>query len=127
MKSKKQITLFIFLAIFYFSCSKDHFIIYSMDGEKIVERGRRNTKRTIDDITLYFDRNDIQRDYIEVSIIATNNFFYGQFFFDEVFMDILKRKAQSIRAHAIIYEREKIDYPDYNDKYLYFTAIRYIK
>ena len=60
------------------------------------------------------------------NIIATNNFFYGQFFFDEVFMDILKRKAQTIRADAIIFERDRKDYPNYNEDYLYFTAIQYI-
>lgn len=95
-----------------------------MSGEEIVKH-RRNRGYKTSDIVLYFDRKNIVNDYNEINIIATNNFYYGQFFFDEVFMDILKRKAQSIRADAIIFERDKKDYPNYNDDYLYFTAIQY--
>ena len=85
----------------------------------------QNRKHSTSDITLYFDRKDIIDNYKEINVIATNNFFYGQFFFDEVFMDILKRKAQSIRADALIFERDRKDYTNYNDDYLYFTAIQY--
>ena len=61
----------------------------------------------------------------EINIIATNNFYYGQFFFDDIFMDILKSKAGSLNADAIIFEKNKKDYPNYNEDYLFFTAIRF--
>ena len=124
MNLKKNILFLFLLMIFFNNCSRDHFMIYRMSGEEIVKH-RRNRGYKTSDIVLYFDRKNIVNDYNEINIIATNNFYYGQFFFDEVFMDILKRKAQSIRADAIIFERDKKDYPNYNEDYLYFTAIQY--
>ena len=96
-----------------------------MNGEK-VESHRNNKRFNNSEINLYFDRSEITNNYKEINIIATNNFFYGQFFFDEVFMDILKRKVQSMKSDAIIYERDRVDYPNYNEEYLYFTVIKYV-
>ena len=41
-------------------------------------------------------------------------------------MAILKKKVQSVQGDAIIYERDRKDFPDYDDKYLYFTIIKYL-
>ena len=49
----------------------------------------------------------------------------ANFFFDEVFMNILISQANSIGADAILYEKDKIDFPYYNKEYLYFTAIKF--
>ena len=94
-----------------------------MNGE--IEENRVSSWRSKSGIELYFDKQDIKYDYEEINIIATNNFYYGQFFFDDVFMDILETQAISINADALIYEKNKKNYPNYDDEYLYFTAIRY--
>ena len=125
MKIKKRIFIIFLLILLFNNCSRDHFIIYRMNGDEVVKHNRNRIYRN-NSVTLYFDRKNIINNYKELNIIATNNFFYGQFFFDEVFMDILKRKAQTIRADALIYERDRIDYPNYNKDYLYFTAIQYV-
>lgn len=124
MNIKNNILFLILVMTIFNNCSRDHFIVYRMSGEEVIKHNRSRGYK-VSDITLYFGREDIEKNYKEINIIATNNFYYGQFFFDEVFMDILKRKAQSIRADAIIFERDKKDFPNYNKDYLYFTAIQY--
>lgn len=118
--NKLIILLFLFLL---FGCSNKHFIIYKMNGQ--IEQDRSSSWSSSSGVELYFSKEDINYDYEEVNLIATNNFYYGQFFFDDIFMDILKDKAKSINADALIYEKDRNDYPYYNEKYLYFTAIRY--
>ncbi len=125
MYIKKNIFILFIILVGFNNCSRDHFIIYKMNGEK-VESHRNNKRFSNSEIKLYFDRSEITNNYKEINIIATNNFFYGQFFFDEVFMDILKRKVQSMKSDAIIYERDRVDYPNYNEEYLYFTVIKYV-
>ena len=113
----------IITTLFLLGCSNNHFIIYSMNGQ--IADNKSNNFNINSSFNLYLNRNDITQEYEEINIIATNNFYYGQFFFDSIFMDMLKTKTHSINADAIIYEKDKKDFPFYNDEYLYFTAIRY--
>ena len=105
------------------------FVVSFLGVSEINSKGLTKFMKTmssnVNSFNLYFDRDDVQREYEEVNIIATNNFYYGQFFFDSIFMDILKEKTNSINADAIIYEKDRKDFPFYNDEYLYFIAIRY--
>ena len=119
--SNKSILLF--LILFLLSCSNNHFIIYTMNGK--IEQERSSAWSSNSGVMVYFSKEDIKHDYEEINIIATNNFYYGQFFFDDIFMNILKDKAASINADAIVFEKNRIDYPNYNKDYLFFTAIRY--
>ena len=114
---------FLLLMLFLVGCSNNHFIVYKLNGE--IEQDRFSDLRSNVGVKLYFSKSDVEHDYEEINVIATDNFYYGQFFFDEIFMDILKDKAGSIRADALIYEKYRKDYPHYNEEYLYFTAIRY--
>ena len=114
---------FLLLMLFLVGCSNNHFIIYKLNGE--IEQDRLSNQRSNVGVELYFSKSDVKHKYEEINVIATNNFYYGQFFFDEIFMDILKDKAGSISADALIYEKHRKDYPHYNEEYLYFTAIRY--
>ena len=52
---------------------------------------------------------------------------YGNFFYDNVFMDRLKDEVISLNANAVLYEKNKKDFTNYNEKLLYFTAIRLIE
>ena len=94
-----------------------------MDGQ--IDQERASSWNSNSGVRVYFSTSDIEYDYEEINIIATNNFYYGQFFFDDIFMDILKSKAGSLNADAIIFEKNKKDYPNYNEDYLFFTAIRF--
>ena len=78
-----------------------------------------------ENIKLYFNRSDINRDYEEVSIIASNNHYYGDFFFDNVYMNLLNKQAALILADALIYEKDFSKFPGYDSSFLYFTAIKY--
>ena len=60
-----------------------------------------------------------------MNFLATDYFYYGQFFFDENFMSMLKSKCINIGADALIYEKNRTDFPNYNKNFLYFTAIKY--
>jgi len=123
--SKRNI-LFLFLFVFFIvGCASKHFVIYSMDGKKIAYDPRKKIIYPSGEFKLYFDRDNIKEEYTEINILSTDNFYYGQFFFDEVFMDILKKKSYMLGANALIYERSRKDYPDYDSTFLYFTAIKY--
>jgi len=104
-------------------CSNNHFIIYSMNGQ--ILENYSNNYNINNRFDIYFDRDDINEDFEEINIIATDNFYYGQFFFDSIFMDMLKEKTHSMKADAVIYEKDRTDFPFFDDRYLYFTAIRY--
>ena len=112
--------------MFFIGCSSEHFIIYSMDGKKYDKKASNHFNAGSSyNFKIFFDRNKIDVEYDEVAIFSTDNFYYGQFFFDEVFMKILKTKVNEINADAIIYDKDRTDFPDYNEKFLYFTVIRY--
>ena len=38
---------------------------------------------------------------------------------------MLKNKTLYMGADALIYEKDRTDFPNYNENYLYFTAIKY--
>ena len=110
--------------LFYFGCSNNHFIIYSTDGQ-ILDDMSRNSEYINFRFNLYFNRTDIKEEFEELYIISTDNFYYGQFFFDDIFMNILKKKTKDLNADALIYEKKRKDFPFYNDEFLYFTVIRF--
>ena len=40
-------------------------------------------------------------------------------------MKILESRSLNIVADALIFEKNRTDFPNYDDNYLYFTAIKY--
>ena len=40
-------------------------------------------------------------------------------------MEMIKIKTLDIGADALIYENKRKDFPNYDNRYLYFTAIRF--
>ena len=108
---------FISILLLFVSCShNDQFIIYENSNFK---------KGYIQDSSfeLYFDEKLINHEFEEVAILATDTYYYGNFFFDTLFMNALKKKVISLGGNGAIYDKNKIDYPDYNQKYLYFRVI----
>ena len=123
---KVRIAIFlIFGSIFFNGCANKHFKIYKMDGQPYNLKSNVFKTSPTYDFKLFFNREDISNEYNEVAIFATDNFYYGQFFLDDIFMKILKVKTSEINADAIIYEKDRTDFPNYNEKFLYFTAIKY--
>jgi len=117
--------LYLFIFLFCASCVDKHFIIYSVTGEQLrYEQAYKNTSGILD-FKLYFNKDEINVEYSKIHIIATDYFYYGQFFFDTNFMSMLKSKTQHIGADALLYERNRIDYPNFDENFLYFTAIKY--
>ena len=116
---------FILSLIFLFSCVDKNFIIYSIDGEKLSSDVYDSEKDNFNKFNLYFSKDEIQNEYYKVNIIATDYFHYGQFFFDKNFMKILESRTLNIGADALIFEKNRTDFPNYDDNYLYFTAIKY--
>lgn len=115
----------IFSLLFFLGCADKNFIIYSIDGQKLNNDIYESEKDNFNKFELFFSKDDIAQDYDEVNIIATNYFHYGQFFFDKNFMKMLEIRAFNIGADALIFEKNRKDFPDYNNNYLYFTAIKY--
>ena len=118
--------IFFFIILFLGSCIDKNFIIYSIDGEKLRYDDLYRRKSIISDFKLYFNKNEIDKDYTELHYVVTDYYYYGQFyFFDENFMAMLKNKTLRIGADALIYEKDRTDFPEYDKNYLYFTAIKY--
>lgn len=116
----------VFSFLFLISCTDKHFIIYSIHGEKLNSNDVYATaEESFNNFNLYFSKNNIEKEFEEVNIIATDYFHYGQFFFDKNFMAMLENRTYNIGADALIFEKGKTDFPDYSDSYLYFTAIKY--
>tara|TARA_Y100000590_G_C15038027_1_gene757731 strand:- start:33 stop:401 length:369 start_codon:yes stop_codon:yes gene_type:complete len=116
---------FIYL-LFFISCTDKHFIIYSIHGERLNSNDIYDSdNKSFNNFNLYFSKNDIEKDFEEVNIIATDYYHYGQFFFDKNFMEMLENRTYNIGADALIFEKDKTDFPDYIESYLYFTAIKY--
>ena len=42
-------------------------------------------------------------------------------------MDRLKNEVISLNGNAVLYEKNKKDYKDYNENFIYFTVIRLIE
>ena len=119
-----KIIIFFFI-LFLFSCVDKHFIAYSIEGNKIKYDEMYNNSGGISDFKLYFSKEEIDIEYDEMHYIATDYYYYGQFFFDKNFMSMLKSKTLYMGADALIYEKGRTDFPNYNKNFLYFTAIKY--
>ena len=109
--------------LFFFGCSNNHFVIYSIEGHVLGDLSSKNYSSS--NFFLYFNKDDINKDFEEIYIISTDNFYYGQFFFDDIFMDILKNKTRELGADALLYEKNRTDYPSFDENLLYFTVIRF--
>ena len=114
-----------FCLIILFSCVDKHFIAYSIDGKKLNYEDLYSSSRGISDFKLFFNEDEIDLEYTILHFIATDYYYYGQFFFDKNFMSMLKNKTLHMGADALIYEKDRTDFPNYNENYLYFTAIKY--
>ena len=109
------------------SCSSGSFILYDLDGNKLDNKykNRNHTYKDHNDIKLYFDSDSIEKKYSDLVIISTNNYYYGEFFFDDVFINILRKTAESIGADALIYNKDFKGFSNNSESYIYFTAIIY--
>ena len=116
---------YVLILVLFISCVDKHFIIYSTTGKELRYAEAYRGITGITDFKLYFNKDEIDRQYSELNVIATDYFHYGQFFFDNNFMSMLKNKTSYIGADALLYEKNRIDFPNYNENFLYFTAIKY--
>ena len=117
--------LLYFLLIVY-GCSSGSFYLYDKNGKELSDRDKYsddyiNSSR----VDFYLNKVDINREYNEINIIATNNYYYGEFFFDEVFMNLLRKKASSLGADGIIFKKDFYEFSEYDEEFLYFTLIEY--
>ena len=112
-------------SIFLFSCVDKHFIAYSVEGNQLKYNELYAGPSGISDFKLYFTKDEIDIEYTEMHFIATDYYYYGQFFFDNNFMSMLKSKALYMGADALIYEKDRTDFPNYDKNFIYFTAIKY--
>ena len=112
-------------SLFLFSCVDKNFIAYSIKGEKIKYNKIYSNPGGISDFKLFFSKEEVDVEYSELHYIATDYYYYGQFFFDKNFMSMLKSKTLHMGADALIYEKDRTDFPDYDKSFLYFTAIKY--
>ena len=110
---------FILIIFVIVSCSsKDQYIIYPNKNYQ-----NTNSLENFYEIELYFDDKSVKEEFEEVAIVATDMYYYGNFFFDTVFMKMLEKKVNSIGGNGIIYEKNKKDFPNYDKEYLYFRVI----
>ena len=117
--------LFFIFIILTTSCVSKHFKEYPLIENDSIQIRNYNFSNSTNDFKIIFDRATIDKDFIEISIIETDYYYYGQFFFDENFMKMLKSKAMDIGSSALIYEKERTDFSNYDENFLYFTAIKY--
>ena len=115
---------FILLFYFFSSCSiNSGFYFYNMDGKEL--SFKNNEKYNNKTVRLYFDRNEIEKDFVEINVIASNYHFYGDFYFDENFMSTLNKRVSLLDADALIFEKDLSRYSFYKKDYIYFTAIKF--
>ena len=119
----KQIFYF-FLVICFVSCSMNSgFSFYDLSGKKLSLNKMRYINN--DPVKLYFDRKNINRPYREVNIVESNHHYYGDFYFDKVFMNTLNKKVSLLDVDALIFEADLSEYSFYKKDNLYFTAIKF--
>ena len=126
----KAIFITPFLFILFFSCSSNGgFYIYDLNGKEINlnHNSNRLSYNSNENTMLYFDRSKIKEEYIEVNVIASNHYYYGNFYFDKSFMNSLNKRVSLLEIDALIFEEDFSTYPNYNKEFIYFTAIRYKK
>ena len=115
---KQSIIFFLILVI---GCTTEFFNVMPIVDSK-------NLKSTaFYSYNFYKSRDDIDKKFIEIAILSTDMNHYGNFFYDDVFMARLKDAIISLNANAVLYEKNKKDFTNYNEKFLYFTAIRLIE
>ena len=90
---KKCNILYLILLCFFLSCIDKHFIIYSITGDELKYDEAYKSSNSNTDFNLYFNKDEIEHEYLEINTIATNYFYYGNFFFDKNFMTKLKNRT----------------------------------
>jgi len=115
-----------FLFFLFFSCSSNSgFYIYDLNGKEINYSSNRRNYNFNENVSLYFDRSEIKKDYIEVNVIASKHHYYGNFYFDKSFMTSLNKRVSLLDVDALIFEEDFSMYKNYNKEFIYFTAIQY--
>ena len=119
-----KVYFYIFLMIFFVSCSMNSgFYIYDLNGEQLkINRLRYSNYKSV---KLYFDRQNIDAPYEEINIIESKHHYYGEFYFDKVFMSTLNKKVSLLDVDALIFETDLSKYSFYKKDNLYFTAIKF--
>ena len=117
----KIVVVVLLLSVFYSCTNKEQFLVYPAD-QFLDEDNFYNIG-----FKLYFNESEIKNDYINVAVIATDMYYYGNFFFDDIFMSMLEKKVFSLQGNAVIYNKDKIDFDEYNEDYLYFQVIQVIE
>ena len=117
----KIAVVILLLSVFYSCSNKEQYLVYPtdqvLDEDNFYDIGFK----------LYFNESEIKNDYINVAVIATDMYYYGNFFFDDIFMSMLEKKVFSLRGNAVIYNKDKIDFNEYNENYLYFQVIQVLE
>ena len=115
-----------FLFFLFLSCSSNGgFYIYDLNGKEINYSSNRRNYNFNENITLYFDRSEIKKDYIEVNVIGSKHHYYGNFYFDKSFMNSLNKRFSLLDVDALIFEADFSMHENYNKEFIYFTAIQY--
>ena len=115
---------YIFLVFFLMSCSMNSgFYIYDLSGKQLKINKLRYSN--YNSVKLYFDRKDIDAPYEEINIIESSHHYYGDFYFDKVFMNSLNKKVSLLDVDALIFETDLSKYSFYKKDNLYFTAIKF--
>ena len=110
--------------VFFMSCSfNSGFHIYDLDGTKVNFSKKRYSNYNA--VKLYFDRESIEVPYKEVKIFESERHYYGDFYFDKVFMNTLNKKVSLLDVDALIFEKDLSNYSFYKKDNLYFTAIKF--
>jgi len=126
MKIFDKKLILIFFLFLLFSCSiNTGFYIYDINGKELNLSNIRNVSYRDNPVTLFFNREEITENFIEVNIISSNHHYYGNFYFDEVFMNSLNKRVSLLDVDALIFEKDLSKYSFYNKDYVYFTAIRF--
>ena len=116
--------IYVFLILFFASCSMNSgFRIYDFNGKELkLSRTRYNNQNSV---KLYFNRENIDLPFEEVKIIESNHHYYGDFYFDKVFMNTLNKKVSLLDVDALIFETDLSKYSFYKKDNLYFIAIKF--
>ena len=124
MKIIKNKLFFHLSILFFFACSMNSgFQVYNMDGNKISLNNKR--KYNSHAVKLFFDRAEIEANFKEVNVIASNHHYYGDFFYDDIFMSSLNKKVSLLDVDALIFEKDSSSFLFYKEGFIYFTAIKF--
>ena len=112
---------FFFIFLILIGCGPKFFNIQTLSNKE------NSDLLNVYNFNFYISRKDIDKEFIEIAILSTDMSHYGNFFYDDVFMNRLKNQVFELNADAVLYEKNKKDYKDYNEKFIYFTVIRFIE